>query len=492
MFPHIVLDRESTDPLYKQIYVGIRRAILNKQLLAGVRLPSSRDLADSAGVSRNTVLNALNQLIAEGYLQSKLGSGTYVSDQLPDFQAPFKTHHSATQKTQREISGRHLSERGRSYDRVVKSFAPSKPRNSDHFFTIGVPDLKAFPFDLWARISAKYVRQLPLINFEEQSSAGYMPLREAIAHYIGSTRAVKCTPEQVIITSSSQQALFIATTVLAESTDRFWMENPGYGGALGVLQNTGGEVIHIPVDGEGLDIQKGIELAPNNIRLIYVTPSHQFPLGVTMSLRRRMALLNFAEQAEAWILEDDYDSEFQYDGYPLTSLQGLDQYQRVIYIGTFSKTLFPALRLGYMVVPTDIIDACRLAKGIIDRYSPIIPQATLAEFITEGHFTRHIRRMRTLYGTKKQILEEAIHQHLGECVRIQPSSGGMHLVLWLPNNVDKQKLLTQASQYHLTLESIPNYQALLLGFTAATQEKIPDGVRMLAYALEDSQSPTPH
>lgn len=487
MFPHIQLDHTSTSPLYKQIYAGIRDAILNKQLVSGIRLPSSRDLATLTGVSRNTVLNALNQLRAEGYLESKLGSGTYVSDQLPDFR--LRTKQSPITQSNNTHSKRHLSERGQIYDQIAKSFPSSTSRNPDHLFPLGIPDLRVFPFDLWARISAKHMRQLPYANFEEQPSAGYPPLREAIADYIGATRAVKCTPEQIIITSSSQQALFIATTVLADSSSRLWMESPGYGGALGILQNTGGEIIPVPVDDEGLNVEAGIALAPDNIRLIYVTPSHQFPLGVTMSLRRRMALLNFAEQAEAWILEDDYDSEFQYEGYPLTSLQGLDQHQRVIYTGTYSKTLFPALRLGYMVVPPDLIDACNLAKSIIDRYSPIIPQATLTEFIIEGHFNRHVRRMRTLYGEKKQILEEAIRKYLGDAVIIQPSAGGMHLVLWLPNYVDKQRFIQQATKYHITINSIPEHHAILLGFTGAPLEKIPDGVRLLAYALEDSLSP---
>ena len=483
MLSHINIDISKSEPLYRQIYNGIRQAILNRQLIAGMRLPSSRELAELTGVSRNTILNAFDQLIAEGYLETRLGAGTYVTANIQD------TFHIAPEKPPTVIkkqTPRLLSPRGQAYDRVAKSLSFTNIRNKDNLFKIGVPDLNEVPFDLWAKITNKQIRHLPLANFEDQHPAGYLPLRQAISDYLKSSRAVNCSPEQIIIVSGSQQALYIASMILADSEDTIWMENPGYDGAYGILQNTGGHIIPVPVDDDGLNVEIGEKIAPN-ARLIYTTPSHQFPLGVTMSLKRRFELLNFAESSSAWILEDDYDSEYRYEGHPLASLQGLDTSNRVIYIGTFSKVLFSGLRLGYAVVPPDLIDAFIIGRSIIDRYPPIIPQATLAEFIKDGHFIRHLRRMRKLYSKKKIMLENALNDYLPNEIEVQASAGGMHIVGWLKGDIQSYEVAKYARKRNLFVQRVSNYednestnrQGIVLGYTGTNITKIREGVLQL-------------
>jgi GntR family transcriptional regulator/MocR family aminotransferase len=394
----ITLDPSAATPLYRQLYEGLRAAILSGRLKAGARLPATRALASDFGVSRNTVMNAYAQLLAEGYVEGEVGSGTYVSRTLPDELLHARSH--AIQVHQLTQEGRRLSQRGA---RLASMQVPT-PRfpSGVKAFRPGIPALDAFPYELWARLMARRWRrpQRALLGYGDP--AGYRPLREAIAAYLGEARAVRCRAEQVIVVAGSQQALDLTARMLLDEGEGAWIEDPGYLGARGALVGAGARLAPIPVDGEGLDVAAG-EVSSPAARLVYVTPSHQYPFGVTMSLPRRLALLKWASQAGAWVIEDDYDSEYRYAGRPLAALQGLDSEGRVIYLGTFSKVLFPALRLGYMVVPPDLVDAFMAARALSDRHCPVLDQAALADFIGDGHFARHIRRMRALYAERQAI-----------------------------------------------------------------------------------------
>ena len=361
--PWISLESSSGAPYYRQLYDGVRRAILSGLLPAGTRLPSTRTLAAELGISRTTVVTAFEQLLAEGYLEGKVGSGTFVARYLPDdlLSVAFK----ADRESRPARSGRGLSGRG-----AVLAATPTtavRDRGSPRAFRPGVPALDEFPDAAWRRVSTKVWRKPSggLLGYGDP--AGYRPLREAIARYLGASRAVRCVPEQVIVVSGSQQALDLAARVLLDPGDTVWVEDPGYMGARGTLSGAGARLVPVPVDGEGLGVAVGVarEL---DARLACVTPSHQYPLGVTMSLSRRLELLGWANRSGAWVVEDDYDSEYRYTGCPLEALQGLDSEGRVLYIGTFSKVLFPALRLGYLVVPSDLIDAFVSARA--DRPAP--------------------------------------------------------------------------------------------------------------------------
>ncbi|MCA1647250.1 MAG: PLP-dependent aminotransferase family protein, partial [Chloroflexi bacterium] len=316
------------------------------------------------------------------------------------------------------------------------------------------------------------------------------PLREAIASYLGAVRAVRCSPEQVIVVGGSQQALDLAARVLLDPGNTVWFEEPGYLGARAALRGAGAQVIPVPVDEDGLDVGAGEAMA-SAARMAYVTPSHQYPLGVTMSLSRRLALLAWATRADAWILEDDYDSEFRYAGRPLAALQGLDTSARVIYIGTFSKTLLPSLRLGYLVVPPDLVDAFTSARAVVDRQSPLLDQAVLCDFITEGHFSRHIRRMRQLYAERQRLLLEAAGRELAGLIDLGPESAGLHLVGRLPAGVNDQAASraaygrgVDAVALSATYFGPTSASGLLLGYAAYSGKEIMTGARELARALD--------
>src|SRR5919199_1055258 len=404
----ITLDAKSETPLYRQLYNSLRKAILTGQLAPGARLQSSREISHELGVSRNTVVNAFEQLLAEGYLEGQVGSGTYVSRALPEELLSVKA---MTRSPARALGkGPTLSKRGQTFAALVESV----PRSSERVraFQSGVPALDSFPFEAWSKIAARHWRRPAnnLLGYGEPQ--GHAPLRRAIASYLGVARAVRSTPEQIIIVDGAQMAFDLIARVLLDSGDIAWMEEPGYLGARAALTASGARLVYVPVDSEGLDVAAGARLDPG-ARLIYVTPSHQFPLGMTMSLPRRLALLEWAGRAGAWVMEDDFDSEYRYEGRPIASLQGLDDDGRVVYIGTFSKFLFPSLRLGYIVAPPVLVDAFLAARAMAGRHSPSVEQAILTDFIEEGHFGRHIRRMRTLYAERQAFLIEALEKECG-------------------------------------------------------------------------------
>jgi GntR family transcriptional regulator / MocR family aminotransferase len=486
----IILDRESQTPLYRQLYDCLRRAILKGQLAPGTRLQSSRETAGELKVSRNTVVNAYEQLLAEGYLEGQIGSGTYVSRALPEDLLNVKT---PTRRCARARGGQTaLSKRGR----VIASFAASIPRVPELVrpFQTGVPALDAFPFDTWSKLLAKHWRKPEDALLGYGAPQGYAPLRRAVASYLGVARAVRCSPEQVVIVDGAQMAFDLAARVLLDPGDAVWVEEPGYPRARAVLAAAGARRVHVPVDAEGLDVSAGAALEPK-ARLVYVTPSHQFPLGMTMSLPRRLALLDWAGRAGAWVVEDDYDSEYRYEGRPLASLQGLDTEGRVVYVGTFSKVMFPSLRLGYLVAPPPLVDAFVAAREMAGRHSPSVEQAALTEFIEEGHFGRHIRRMRTLYGERQAALIRALRREADGLVEVEPSPAGMHLVAWLREGIDDGEVSREALARGVETCPMSAFYAgrtprggLELGYAAFSEAQLRKGAAQLCAAVRASLS----
>jgi GntR family transcriptional regulator/MocR family aminotransferase len=354
-------------------------------------------------------------------------------------------------------------------------------------FRVGVPALDQVPSRLWSRLASRRWRRQPLLDYGEPG--GFSPLREAIADYVRLARGVRCQTEQVIVTNGSQQGVDLAARMLLDPGDAVWMEDPGYIGARTALQASGARLVPLPVDRDGLVVEEGERVAPR-ARLVYASPSHQFPIGVTMSASRRLALLRWAAQAGAWVLEDDYDSEFRYDARPLASLQGMDEDGRVIYVGTFSKTLFPAVRLGYLIVPPDLVNVFRAARAVSDRQSPTMDQAVLADFVAGGHFARHVRRMRRLYAARQEVLVDEVRRQLGGRIQVTPVSTGMHLLGWLDPGVDDATVSARAASLGVEAAPLSRYAlvrpergGLLLGWAGYGPEAIRDGVRRLGKAL---------
>jgi GntR family transcriptional regulator / MocR family aminotransferase len=484
------LDARASVPLFRQLYDGVRRGILDGTLAPGLRLPATRQLASELGVSRNTVLNAYEQLLAEGYLQGRTGSGTYVPPTLPEELLQVRTAPNTTRS--KPINRRALSRRGELLAHT--SMTSHRPSWEARPFRPGIPALDAFPFETWTRLVTRHHRRPPCDLLSYDDPAGYAPLRKAIADYLGPARAVHCDPEQVLIVTGSQLGLDLIARLLLDSGDKAWMEDPGYPSARAVLQGAGVLLHPVPVDNDGLDVAAGCEACPD-ARLAYVTPSHQYPLGVTLSLARRLALLDWAQRAGAWIVEDDYDSEFRYAGRPLAALQGLDRDGRVIYLGTFSKVLFPSLRLGYLVAPPDLVDSFIAARAVTDRQSPTLMQAVVADFINEGHFVRHIRRMRTLYQDRQETLLRAAHREFGSLMETGPCETGLHLIGWLAEGHNDRVASRSAAQAGIEVPPLSNYRlerrdgsGLLLGYAGSDSRQIRDGIRRLAAALRRSEA----
>jgi GntR family transcriptional regulator/MocR family aminotransferase len=484
-FVPMELDRTSVVPMHRQIYDHLREAILSGQLVGGLRLPATRTLATELGVSRNTVMSAFDQLLAEGYMEGKVGAGTYVARVLPDvvlYVAAPPGENNVGSHTGRAISRRgHLvdtaARRDAHYHELPRAFRP------------GLPALDAFPFRIWAGLLAKRWRNPSPQLLGPGDPAGYGPLREAVAGYLGAARGVRCHPDQVIITAGSQQALDLVARTLLDPGDVAWIEEPGYLGTRRALLGASIQLAPVPVDGEGLDVAAGIAGAPH-ARLLCVSPSCQYPLGMTMSLGRRLALLEWAAKAGAWVLEDDYNSEYRYANRPLAALQGLDTEGRVIYVGSFSKVLFPSLRLGYMVAPPELVDAFVAMRSGTDVHPPTPEQVVLTDFIAEGHFARHIRRMRSLYAERQAILVEAATQELKGLLQVRPADAGMHLIGWLPPGTDDDAASSRAMAqgvYAPGLSSFylgePGLPGLLLGYTGVSGAEIKVGLRRLAWAL---------
>ena len=453
-----------------------------------MKLPSTRVLADELNISRNTALNAYRQLLAEGYLESREGSGTFVAHVLPELllTAPDPSTPRTAPPTLADSPQPLFSERAKA--QMTASQPPSGGK-SPRPFLAEAPALDAFPYQLWSRLIVRQARRLPMNTFMYQDSGGYRPLREAIAAHAAISRQVHCSPDQVMIVPGSQGALDLAARMLINTGDPVWMEDPGYPGARGAFLGAGAQIIPVPVDHEGLIVKIGIERAPQ-ARLVYLTPSHQFPLGETMSLPRRLGLLDWVKQANAYVIEDDYDSEFRFATRPLATLQGLDDADRVIYIGTFSKVLFPSIRIGYMILPPPLIDSFLKVRRLVDIHSPILEQAVLADFMAEGHFTRHLRRMRALYAKRRSTLLEAARELP---LKIHSPEAGIHCVGWLPDGMDDLALSGKAADYDLDLTPISSFsieplqrKGFLLGYGGFSVEEIREGVRRLGTLLRSA------
>src|SRR5580692_4640415 len=418
-------------PLYRWLYEELRSAILTGRLHPGARLPATRDLASQYGISRPTIVTAFEQLRSEGYVEGKVGSGTYVSKTLPDelLQAPRTKSVAETRRRGIPLSA---------YARRLQPLLRREPGLA-RAFRASQPALDAFPMSLWEQVATRRLRRVSSRLLAGGEALGYRPLREAVAAYLNTSRGVKCTAEQVLIISGAQEALDRTARILLNPGEPVWVEEPGYPGAGVVFRAVGARVRHVPVDAEGLDFERGRKRweVP---RLVYVTPGHQFPLGMTMSLRRRLALLEWARRSGTLIFEDDYDSEYRYSGRPIPALQGMDRSGSVIFAGSFSAVLFPALRLGYLVVPPDLVDIFAAAASVSTHHPPLLEQAILCDFITEGHFARHIRRMRELYAERLKVLLDSARSRLAGRLDISTVEAGLQTLGWLRNRARAEEV----------------------------------------------------
>jgi GntR family transcriptional regulator / MocR family aminotransferase len=481
--PPISLDSSGKIPIYRQLYKWFRRAILAGQLRPGQRVPSTRSLAAELNVSRIPVSSAYEQLQAEGYFETFVGAGTCVARSIPDDAArptlgkmPGAARGVSGTKALRKVS-----------QRVVLMRVPAQTwSNKLVAFRVSLPALEHFPTRVWSQLLNRHSRKPTRQLMAYGDAKGHMPLREAIAEYLGAARALRCEPSQILVTTGSQQGLQLSAQVLLDTNEQVWIEEPGYPGARQALMMAGAKLVPVPVDQEGLDVAEGIRRAPS-AHAVYITPSHQYPLGVTMTATRRMLLLHWAMRSGAWIIEDDYDSEYRLGGRPIASLQGLDTDARVIYIGTFSKVMFPALRLGYVVVPKDLVDAFSTARDATDQFSSTLYQATMTDFIREGHFARHIRRMRMLYLQRRTALVETIRQRLSDKLTVIGAEAGMHLVALLPQGVSDVAISLKAAAMGISAMPLSSCHAkaplvggLILGYGGTDARQIHDGIRRLA------------
>jgi GntR family transcriptional regulator/MocR family aminotransferase len=484
--PPIALDSRKTIPMYRQLYEWFQNAIVDGQLRPGQRVPSTRNLAAELGISRIPVSSAYEQLHAEGYLEAFVGAGTCVARSIPD---------DALRPAAGELRGtlRHRSKSRvpRRISRRVTSMLLPPQSWLDNLgpFRVSLPALEHFPIDAWSTLVHRHLRGQTRRLMAYNDAMGYLPLREAIAAYLGAVRAVRCEPSQILVTTGSQQGLQLSAHVLLDSNDRVWIEEPGYHGARHALMMAGARLVPVPVDQEGLDVEEGIRREPK-AHAVYITPSHQYPLGMTMSATRRMLLLNWASRSGAWVIEDDYDSEYRFGGRPIASLQSLDTGARVIYVGTFNKVMFPALRLGYLVVPKDLVPAFSTARDATDVFSSTLYQAVMTDFIREGHFARHIRRMRILYRERRTALLEAIQKQLGEKLEVIGAEAGMHLVALLRPGACDVAVARKAAQMGVSAMPLsacyskpPVRGGLILGYGGTDSHQISDGIRKLRLSI---------
>src|SRR4051812_8837993 len=486
-FEMVQVDRAAAEPLHQQLYRQIR-----DELASGIfnnnssRLPSSRALAANFGVSRFTVNLALSRLHAEGYLQSKIGSGTFISEALPE---TFLSARRTTAASSQERPSR-LSDRVKDIPdyRVGKQFDFGIAGPPGVSFVPAVAALDEFPIDVWERLRAQVLAQKGAHLLQYASSRGDPELRNAVATYLCDHRGARCHPDQIIITAGTQQAMMISAMALVNRGDVAWIEDPGFYQARRTFGFAGATVVPRPVDAEGITIARPSK--QRSPKIIYVTPSHQFPLGMTMSLARRTALIDFARRCDAYIFEDDHSSEFRYTGPPLPCLQGLDNVGRVIYSGTMSKILYPSLRLGYIVAPHQLVEPMIKIRAVMDQHSPAIDQATLARFLTEGFFLTHIKRMRKLYSDRRDFFIEQFNDLLGKYFILEMPEAGLHFVAWLRQK-EQMPVITRVctdigirpsplSSCFMKVEPKP---ALTFGFAAWSRAQIHEGLGKFAAAL---------
>jgi len=463
--------------LYRWLYGELRAAILDGRLQPGSRLPATRDLASAYNLSRSTIVTAFQQLKSEGYVEGRCGSGTYVSQVLPEqLLVVYRP------KRQKRLPHRRIGLSA--YALRLQPFrgTPMRPIRA---FRPNQPALDLFPTDLWAQVAARRLRRVSANLLAGGEALGYRPLREAVAAYLNSSRGVKCSAEQVLILSGAQEALDRTARILVNAGEPVWMEEPGYPGADVVFRAIGARIRRVPVDSEGIDFEPDRDNW-HSPRLVYVTPGHQFPLGVTMSLRRRLALIEWARRMGIMIFEDDYDSEYRYSGRPIPAMQGLDPSGVVIFAGSFSAVLFPALRLGYLVVPEAMVDVFAAAQSVSTHHPPLIEQAVLCDFIKEGHFARHIRRMREIYAERLQVLLESAKEKLGDALEISSVEAGLQTVGWLRRGLRAQRVAKLAAKRNVEVVPLDGYalgrsrrEGVVLGFAAVDPRELRRGVEEL-------------
>ncbi|MGE3599901.1 MAG: PLP-dependent aminotransferase family protein [Dehalococcoidia bacterium] len=486
--------RQTTEPssaLNRAVYECVRHAILDGSLPAAARLPASRELASALGISRNSVTHAYEQLHAEGYVRTVTGSGTYVSNVPPEQMLWSKA---APRQTQSSSDGGVYpsARRGRA---LVRSATASTAQWGA--FMPGVPEVRMLPWRKLERCAAQERRSAPPQWFSYAASAGHPLLRQELALYLRQVRSVSCEPEQILVMDGVHQAVDLISRLLGDPGDLAWMEEPGYWGFRGLLNMNGFRIKGIPVGPEGLELPR--RSSGPSPRLIFVTPSHQYPLGSVMSLSRRLALVKYARQNRSWIVEDDYDSEFRFEGRPIPSLQGLDSDSPVIYIGTFSKTLYPGLRVAYVVLPRSLVDVFEKAHAELYRAGRLLTQAMLARFIAEGHYLAHVRRMRLVYAGRRAALRQLVRTRLGEqWLHAHDSNAGLHLVLSLPAHADDVRIAQCAGQHDVLVQPLSRYygghkkeKGLLLGFGCVDKKEMFAPFERLVACLDASYSRDP-
>jgi len=459
------------------LYGELRSAILDGRLAAGTRVPASRDFASQYELSRGTVVSVLERLQAEGYVTARVGFGTWVNR----VESPGPARHAATMPAYiRRVMSTYKRPQSWIDTAFIEGIRP---------FRIGVPAVDEFPSEVWGRVAADRARNFRSFLRKEGDRRGYRPLRDAVAEYLRTSRGVRCTAEQVVIVSGIQQALDLLARLLLKKGDPLWMEDPGYFGARIAFENAGARTVAVPVNEEGLSVSAGIKICPD-ARGAYVTPAHQFPLGATMSLERRMALLSWASRTGAFVIEDDYDSEYRFEGPPVPALQSLDHHSSVIFIGSFSKMLFPALRVGYVVLPAPLVDCFLGFRYRTDFRNSSFDQAVLCDFIVDGHLARHLRRMRNLYAERLATLMEGARQDLGGLLEISNVRAGLYTIGYLKNGMSSrqaEKLATAQGVEVLGVDRCtlrgPDPNALLLGFGGFDEFAIRQGLSRLAKAL---------
>jgi len=476
--------RPTGTPAYRWLYETLRSRILQGDLRPGTRLPATRDLARQQGLARGTVVNAFELLRSEGYVTGNVGSGTYVSRVLPEEWLRVRPEPASDSKARRRKTA--LSH----YGRRARLF-PGFEERPIRAFRSNLPALDLFPVALWTKLTVRSLRRISRASLMGCQAAGYRPLRQALAEYLITSRGVKCKWEQVVILSGVQEAIDTVARLLLNEADAVCVESPGYPGASSVFEAIGAKVHAAPVDNDGVRVD---ELGGRRVRLLYVTPGHQFPLGTTMSLSRRLQVLEWARKSGAMIFEDDYDSEYRYSGRPIPAMQGLDRHGLVLYAGSFSKVLFPALRVGYLVVPEDLVERVEAIKSLTTRHAPMLEQLVLHEFVAEGHFARHLRRMREVYAGRLALLVEEAQAQLLGLLEVSTVEAGLQTVGWLARGIRGEKARVMAWKRGVDVTPVSQYaserkarEGLVMGFAAIDAAEIRRGVRELAVALESAR-----
>jgi len=460
----ISINKNQGATIHNQLYEQLKNGIYDGMLRSGERMPSSREMSMQFKISRNAVLQVFEQLAMEGFFEAKTGSGTFISKNVDKLSRSKSKAVYPTQKSEHYIARPHgLNDAFKGHVSALEPMHPFQP---------SIPLVSEFPFPAWASISAGVHKKMDKLHLGYDDAQGYWPLRKALCDHLRISRSVNCDPENMLIVNSSRQALHLIAEILLKNGDQCWMEDPGYPGATSAIKRFGGQICPIPIINDGMDLNFAAYHYPK-AKLAYVTPSHQFPMGNTMALSERVNLLNWAKDNNMWIIEDDYDSEFRYNSRPIPALQGMDTNGNVIYIGNVSKVILPALRLGYMVFPTKVM-ARQFATGksVIEGQSNIITQATISEFIRQGHFSRHIRRMRILYKKAQDDLVGLINLHLENRLNPVPVEAGMHFIAWLPPGINAAIIADEALKEGLIIHTLSQYSikfdhqnGLILGFT---------------------------